>query len=568
MTTRTHRIPRHWQKLLKQIPGYDSISTAGEAFFVPALAQMAMDFFPTFLRHIEGGLYGQPFRLESWQQAVIANLFGWQMIDAKGRQVRRYREVLLYCGRKNGKSPLIAGLGLFVLFCDKEKGQQDYIAAGEREQAGKLFRYCRGMIEQEPELKQRAKIYGGNAAAGQAKSVVIENEYSFLQVISADAETKHGGTTHLAIIDELHVQPDRNLVDVLKTSLASDNRPEPLLIFVTTADYDRPSICNETYDYACKVRDGVSRNARFLPVIYEAPLSRDGVTLDYTDPAIYRDPRIWALANPNLDVSVSRAYLETESQRAFETPGYLPTFLRLHLNVRTAASSAWLDLQRWDASAGVVDAEALKGRQCWAGLDLGATSDLTSLCLLFPDDDGSYQVLWWNWVPELTARKRANKGDVAYLDFITRGALLTTPGDETDYEEILNQINAIGQDYGIVDIAADRNFQGAQLCQDLVKAGFEVVPWSFSSWHMGAPTQEFERLVNRGELHHGGNPVARWAVGHTICTTDNNGNIKPDKARSSDKIDPCISAIIALGRCMLRPKAERSVYETRGVLLV
>src|SRR6185503_11587006 len=233
--TPTKRIPAKWAKLLRLIPGYDAITTAQDAFFVPRLAQDALDFFPACLHHIEGALYGQPFTLQPWQQAIIANLFGWQVIDREGRQVRRYREVLLYCPRKQGKTPLVSGLGLYVLYCDDEKGQQNYIAAGEREQAGKLFRYCKGMMEMEPELKARGKIYGGNAAAGQAKSIVIESEYSFLQVISADAETKHGGNTHLAIIDELHVQPDRNLVDVLKTSMASNNRKQPLIVYVTTA---------------------------------------------------------------------------------------------------------------------------------------------------------------------------------------------------------------------------------------------------------------------------------------------------------------------------------------------
>ena len=618
--TPARRIPTKWQKLLRMLPGgYDPIATAEDAFFIPRIAEYALDFFPECLKHIEGDLYGKPFVLEPWQQSIIANLFGWYLLDDKGREVRRYREMLLYVPKKGGKTPLCAGIALLVLFCrqvDGEKGQQDYIAAADKLQAGKLFRYAQAMVKAEPELLKRCRIYGGNASAGQTKSIVIEGENSFLQILSADADTKEGNTSHLVMIDELHVQPDRRLVDSLTTSLASENRKQPLVVYLTTADYDRLSICNEVYGRACKVRDGSSKNSRFLPVIYEAPTSLSlaqyvalfqrpvpedlspeatQVVLDYTDPMVYRHPTIWAMANPNLGVSVSRAYLETDSQKAFETPGYLPTFLRLHLNVRTQASSAWLDLQRWDASAGeavpamameregelpdgmpyyrVVASEEslpmrLQGRQCWGGLDLGSTSDLTSLCLLFPEDDGSYQALWWHWVPEVTAKKRENKGDVAYLDFVQRGYLLTTPGDETDYEEIFYQINSIGQDYGIVDIAVDRDFQGAQLCQDLGKAGFEMVPWGFGFRSMAAPTQEFERLVNRGALHHGGNPVVRWAVGHVMVDRDPTDNMKPDKAKSKDKIDPLVSAIIALGRAMLRPKDTGSVYETRGLIVL
>jgi len=622
-TTPSRRIPVKWAKLLQLIPGHDPITTAEDAFFVPSIAQDALDFFPECLKHIEGDLYGKPFVLEPWEQSIIANLFGWQLIDDKGRQVRRYREVLLYVPRKNGKTPLCSGLALLVLFCrqvDGEMGQQNYLAAADKEQAGKMFRYAQAMVKAEPELMQRCRIYGGNAAAGQNKSLVIEDENSFVQIVSADADTKHGNTSHLVMIDELHVQPDRKLVDSLTTSLASENRKQPLVVYLTTADYDRPSICNEVYERACNVRDGKTRNPRFLPIIYEAPQTMPRaqyttwfpsrplpddmppdavtVTLDYTDPVIYRDPRIWAIANPNLGVSVSRAYLETDSQKAFETPGYLPTFLRLHLNVKTQASSAWLDLQRWDASAGELvpairmerdDAipshasldvpryrlrypvgsipERYRGRQCWAGLDLGSTSDLTSLCLEFPEDDGSWQALFWNWVPEVTARKRANKGDTAYLDFIQRGYLLTTPGDETDYEEIFWQICTIGQVYQIVEIAADRNFQGAQLCQDLKKASFDVVPFGFGYMSMGAPTQELERLINRGAFHHGGNPVARWAAGHVVVTRDPTLAMKPDKEKSADKIDPLSAAIIGLGRGMVRPD-QGSIYDKRGLILL
>ena len=555
--------------LLRQIPGYDPIATRGESWFEEAIARRFLDFFPECLQHIEGALAGQPFTLPRHQQAVIANLFGWQRTDAQGRQVRRYREALIYEPRKQGKTPLVAGLGLAVLFLDPERGQQNYVAAGEREQAGNLFRYCRGMVENEPELRKRCAIYGGTAAAGQSKSIVIERDYSFLRVISSDAETKHGGNTHLAIIDELHVQPNRNLVDVLRTSTASANRPQPLLIYLTTADFDRPSICNEIYEYACKVRDGGTPAASFLPVIYEAPATRDGETLDYTLPAIYQDETLWAVANPNLGVSVSLDYLRTESLRAQATPSYLPTFLRLHLNVRTRQASQWLDLARWDASAGESTAAGLLGRACYGGLDLGSTSDLTSLCLAFPNEDGSVEALWWNWVPEATAEKRSQKGDVVYLEALQCGELRTTAGNETDYGVVRREINAIADDYGIVELAIDRKFQGAQLAQELQADGLGVVTFGQGFLSMSGPTDELGRLVNRGEFHHGGNRLVRWAASNVYVQTGPAGTVKPDKERSADKIDPIVAAIMALGRLMARPLNDMSrLYDTAGPLIL
>lgn len=558
----------HWRRVLGRLPGYDPIATAGDAWFDPVIAQRMLDFFPLCLRHIEGAVAGQPFVLEPWQESLVANLFGWQRLDEQGRQVRRYRELFLYVPRKNGKSPLVAGLGLAVLFCDDEYGQQNYVGAGDREQAGKLFRYCKGMVERDPDLSSRCRIYGGNATAGQSRSIVIEQEASFLRIIATDAETAHGDTTHLAIIDELHVQQSRNFFDTVRTSFASLNRRQPLFIQLTTADYDRLSICNEQYSLACRIRDGQISRPDFLPVIYEAPKVWNGMELDFTDPVVYQNERIWEIANPNLDVSVSRAYLRGEFQRATEMPGYLPTVLRLHLNVRTQQVSMWLDLQKWDGSAGQVSAAALQGRPCWAGLDLGATSDLTSLCLLFPEEDGSYQALWYNWVPEETAKKRAQRGDPVYLEALARGELETTEGDETDYAVIRSRIQDLADLYAIQEIAVDRLFQGVEFCQHLVQDGYTVVPFGQGFLSMAGPTQEFERLVNRADFHHGGNRLVRWTAGNCVVRRDPAGNLKPDKDKSADKIDPVVSAIMALGRCMVREKTGPSVYEQRGVLFL
>lgn len=561
-------LTKAWRQRLGIIPGYDAEATAGDAWFDPAIAEKFLEFFPVCLRHIEGAVAGQPFILEPWQQAIVANLFGWQRLDERGRQVRRYRELFFYAPRKQGKSPLCAGLGLAVLFCDDEIGQQNYIGAGDREQAGKLFRYAKGMVERDPDLTRRCRIYGGNATAGQSRSIVIEEEASFLRIIATDAETAHGDTTHLAIIDELHVQQSRNFFDTVRTSFASLNRRQPLFIQLTTADYDRPSICNEQYQLACRIRDGQISRPDFLPVIYEAPATLEGMELDYTDPAVYQNEQIWAIANPNLDVSVSRAFLRGEFQRAQDTTGYLPTVLRLHLNVRTQQVSMWLDLQRWDASAGQVDAGALRGRECWAGLDLGATSDLTSLCLLFPEGDDVYQALWYNWVPEETAKKRARSGDPVYLEALERGELETTEGDETDYAVIHSRIQDLADVYVIKEIAVDRLFQGVEFCQNLIKDGYNVVSFGMGYLSMAAPTQEFERLVNRGTFHHGGNRLVRWTAGNCVVRRDPAGNLKPDKDKSADKIDPIVAGLMALGRVMVRPEATGSVYDERGLVSV
>ncbi len=556
-------VPAEWRDLLLLIPGYDSIATApADCWFDPVAAKIALEFFPECLRHVEGALIGQPFVLERWQQSFIANLQGWKRKDEKGRTVRRYRETLLYVPRKNGKTPLVAGLALEILFTDDEAGQQNYVAAGEREQAGMLFRQCKGMVEREPELDARCKIYGGAGAAGQSKSIVRKNDLSFLRVISADAETKHGGSTHLGIVDELHVQPNRDLIDVLQTSMASANRKQPLLVLVTTADYDRPSICNEKHDYACKVRDGVIDDPGFLPVIYEAKRE------DKWD-----DEEVWKKANPNLHVSVSMEYLRRECKHAKEVPAFENTFRRLHLNQITSTAEKCIPMEHWDACAGPIDMDSLMGRECHGGLDIGATSDFTAFVLLFPHDDGetvdvqasdeqtpdgepvmqtivrrSYTLLPFFWLPAEPVRR--DKRMQAQIDAWCKSenALIrVTPGNVVDYDQVLEDMLEITNQYGLVSVTFDKGFQGCQMGTNMQKHWGDRVKWfSQGILSMNAPFREFLELLATKRLHHGGHPVMRWMVSN-VMGERRGGLLKPSKDKSPEKIDGVTAATMGIG---------------------
>ena len=545
------------------IPGYDPFDMAGDCWFDEEAAQLAIDFFQHpedgCLRHVEGGLAGELFKLEPWQQAIIGNLFGWKRYDEKGREVRRYREAFIYVPRKNGKTPLVAGICNYVLFCDGEAGAQIYSAAAEREQASLLFRHAKGMVEREPVLSARAKVFGG---VGHRSIQLRDDDASVYKVLSADADTKHGGNSHLVVIDELHAQPNRELVDVLQTSLASANRKQPMLIHITTADFDRESICNEKHAYACKVRDNggdpnkPGYDPSFLPVIYEATPDDDWTT-----------EATWEKANPNLGVSVSLDYLRRECKRAIETPSYQNTFKRLHLNIKTTNDAVFLDMNKWDALPPCSTPEQLEGRQCFGAFDLSTTWDITALVLLFPpeESDGVWEWLPFLWVPKENAQLRERRDRVPYLSWIEGGYVRATEGNVVDYDVVRRDINELGKKYNITKIARDR-WNASQISTQLMGDGFEVVDFGQGFASMSSPTKELEALVISGRLANPNNPALRWMAGNTAVEQDAAGNLKPSKKKSTERIDGIVALVMAIGIGISEPLQQRSIYETPGSL--
>ncbi len=545
-------------KLIRLVPGYDPFADAEGCHFDDAAAGKAIEFFETKLRHVEGAVAGQLFKLENWQKAIIANLFGWKRKDDHGRIVRRYREAFIYVPRKNGKTPLAAGICLYVLFEDKERGAQIYSAAAERNQAALLYRHARGMVEQCRELSEKSKVYAG---IGQRSIVLNEDQASSYQVISADAFSKHGFNLHLAIIDELHAQPNRDLVDTLTTSMASANRPQPLMVYITTADFARESICNEKHDYACKVRDGIVSERSFLPVIYEVPKDAD-----------WTNPAVWGDANPNLDVSVSGEYLERECKRAQETPTYENTFRRLHLNQQTETDVRWLPMDKWDSikpedplAWRAKAEEELAGYPCFGGLDLSSTQDITAFVLAFQVAD-SVVLLPYFWVPCDSAEKRERRDRVPYITWERQQWLTLTRGIYTgvvDYAAVRMKIKELGERFNIRGIGYDA-WNASQIVNELTGDGFEMLKFGQGFQSMSAPSKELERLLISGCLDHGGNPVLRWMASNCSAETDAAGNVKPSKKKSTERIDGIVASVMSIGLSMSQEAA--SVYETRGVL--
>jgi len=512
-------------------------------YFDEQAATVAVRFFERLLVHSKGEWAGQPFGLQPWQRDdIIRPLFGWKRADG----TRRYRTAYIEVARKNGKSTLAAGLALYLLFADGEAGAQVYSAAVDRAQAAIVFDEAKNMVAASPELSRRSQVY--------KRSITVESSKSAYHVLSADAYSKHGLNPSAVIFDELHAQPNRDLWDVLKTGMGA--RRQPLMVAITTAGFDRNSVCWEQHEYARQVLAGVVEDPTFFGYIAAA---------DETDD--WQDPATWRKANPSLGVTVKEEFLANEARLAVETPAYENTFRRLYLSQWTQQETRWLPLEKWDACAEPVDAEALRGRPCYAGLDLASTTDIAALVLVFPDDDDPvrYDVLPFFFIPGDNILDRVRRDRVPYDAWARAGLVIATEGNVIDYRAILAKLDELALTYGIRELAYDR-WGATKLVQDIQDGGLEVVPFGQGFASMSPPTKELLNLVLGGRLRHGGHPVLRWMANNMVVRTDPAGNLKPDKGKSTEKIDGMVALIMGLDRATRR--AGDSVYDRRGLLVL
>lgn len=576
-------------------------------YFDTDRAQFTIDFFSECLVFIEGQKAGQPFIPEPWQASILCNIFGWKRHKDN---FRRFREVFLYVPRKNGKTPLCAGLALFVLFCDHEPGAICYAAAADREQANNLFRHSHFMVLECPEMLARCRPFRGE------KRIHYPEGRSDFKTISSIAETKHGPSVHLSVIDELHAIDKPDLVEVLRTARGA--RAQPLMVFVTTADYVRESICNTTYSYAAQVRDGVIDNPAYLPIIYETPrLQADEAETNWTDLDLIRR------VNPNYGISVNDEFLASELSRAKAEPSYENTFKRLYLNMQTSSSERWLRLDRWETcrwrptipielpSEGhygpihrIPDKEVTpqSWREClpdvdflsnlaieqdwkviddfksnlteeqrefldrpwFAGIDMSSTSDLTAVVLFSPEKytaTDSYPVIPYIWLPGENADKRTREDGVPYNTWVDKGFIIPTEGDYIDPESIVRHVIGIHYFFDTLQLGFDR--WGAEwLYVRLESEGVPAVRFGQGFAQMFGPCCLLERMVGDGLLNHGGNPLLKWTAGNVVIRKDADNRIRPDKKESTEKIDPIVALLMAVGLATLH---DPELYQLMGL---
>ena len=499
------------------------------------------------LCHTKGTWAGKPFELMDWQEQIIRDVFG----TLKPNGYRQFNTAYIEIPKKNGKSELAAAVALLLLCGDGEQRAEIYGCAADRNQAKIVFDVAVDMVRFCPALEKRVKITESQ------KIIEYLPTKSKYQVLSADVANKHGFNTHGVIFDELHTQPNRKLYDVM-TQGSGDARMQPLYFLITTAGNNTESICYEVHQKALDIIEGRKIDPTFYPVIYGAGMDED-----------WTDPKVWKKANPSLGQTIQIQRVRDAYQEALDNPAEENVFKQLRLNMWVSSLTRFIPEHIYNLGNQPIDMEALKGRDCYGGLDLSSTGDITAFVLMFPPrtPEEKYIMLPFFWIPEDTISQRVRRASVPYDVWYQQGYLMATEGNVIHYGFIEKVIEELGKTYHILEIAFDR-WGAVQMTQNLEGMGFTVVPFGQGFKDMSPPTKEFYKLLMEGRIIHGGNPVMAWMAGNVVVDTDPAGNIKPTKAKSPEKIDGIVAAIMALDRCIRNEGQQQgSVYDERDMIV-
>jgi len=491
----------------------------------PEAAQFRIGFYPRFLRHSKGEWARKQVELAPWQKFIIGSIYGWKRKD----NTRRYRTVYLEVARKNGKSTLLAGVGLDMLLCDGEEGAEVYAAATRKEQARIIFEEAKRMVSASPELASRVARFKLNMS--------VDRTASKFEPLSSDERTLDGLNPHCLLIDELHKHRTRALLDVLDTAMGS--RRQPLLWIITTAGDDSPeSVYAQENDYAVKVAEGTVKDDSLFSFV---------ATIDKADR--WDDPGVWIKANPNLGISVKQDDLERQARKAKKSPSAQAAFKRLRLNVRSAVAERAIDMGVWNKNTtGRWDPDKLPRMRCWGGLDLSSKIDITAWVKLFePDETGVMKVAARFWMPADTIEERADRDRMPYRQWVNDGWIEPTPGNVIDHTEIRAAVLSDAERYDIQSIAYDP-WNATQLGIEINDAGVEAVEFIQGIRSYTQPTKELQSLLAGKRLDHGDNPVLAVMASNMKVQRDKNLNEMPHKSHSIGRIDGMTALIMAIGR--------------------
>lgn len=507
-------------------------------YFDRKAAQRAISFIER-LKHTKGQWAGLRFKLEPWQQFIIWNIFGWKMADG----TRRFRYAYVEIARKNGKTALSAGIGLYMLFADGESRPEVYSAATVKDQARICFSDAVEIVKA-TDLKNYLTTY--------RNSIVYELKGGMMKPLSSDYGTHDGLNPSCGIIDEFHAHKDSGMFDVIKSAFGA--RKQPLMFIITTAGFNKAGACYAYRDNVIKILRGINEDDTLFGIIY---------TMDANEE--WDNPQMWIKSNPNLGVSLFPNYLEDQVNDAKNRPEAVRNVMTKNVNLWVDAERTWILDDAWMKCVGTTEIEDLRGCECWGGLDLSNVSDITAFVLIFHEND-KFQLLPFFWIPEEKMLEKIRKENINYDLWVKAGFVKVTSGNVLDYEFVKADILQIVEIYDLQSSAYDR-WNSSQTIIDLQNEGMECNPFGQGYGSMSAPSKEFEKLVLSEKIEHFGNPVLRWMLSSTLIKTDPAGNIKPDKEKSVQKIDGIVASIMALGEWMTaQAEDDNDPYSKRGML--
>lgn len=514
------------------------------------------------LPHIEGKWETPHIVLEPAQIFILALMFGWRR---KEDGLRRFTTAYIELARKNAKSTLAAGVALYCLTCEGEVGPQIIIGATTGEQAQKVFRPAKQMVERTPPLRE---AFGLEALA---KSIPCYQNSGFIQTINAKSSTQDGWNPHVGVLDELHAHKDRGLYDVIRSAFGA--RRNPLLWIITTAGYDVTGVCYEQRTLVTKILQGVVRAEHYFGIIY---------TLDEGDDEF--DPAVWIKANPLLGKSVQLNDLKGYAAEAKASPDSHGEFLTKRLNVWTRAKKGHVNVRKWQKCDGQVILDDLVSIPCWGALDVGAVSDMTAFRLVWelplkagqkvPTDAegkplGSIRgrVQTWGrfYLPEQTVVPRTERGNVPYQTWAKEGKLVVTPGEVTDYAYIERDISWALSTFKVQGIAFDP-WNARDIANRLLDDNAPMIEFRQGIPSFNGPMKELDRLYVSGRLDHDGDEILAWNASNIVARKDVNENIAPDRLNSQEKIDGYVTLVMALGLMIGNKQEGQGFTATHGVV--
>ncbi|MEO0422607.1 MAG: terminase TerL endonuclease subunit [Pseudomonadota bacterium] len=510
-------------------------------------AECVLDFFARGLRLPNKDA---PFQLDPWQQWWLAQTFGWLRADG----TRRFRTTYLEVARKNGKTALMAGQGLYMLTCDGEDAPEIYSAATKKDQANLSHKAARVMSRRSPLLNKELVVFPKAETRRQViGSIAYPNSNGMWVPLGRDSNTEDGLNPHAALIDEYHAHKDSGIAQVLQTGMGA--RSQPLTVYITTAGFDVSGPCYELRQDAVRVLQGFDRgdgtqDDSFLCAVYT--LDGYGDVAGDAEPDDPFDPKSWAKANPGLGTIKGSSHLEDAAATARRQPSTRNHFLTKEMNVWTTASVAWLPVTEWRTTESrPVTLESCRGRIAYGGLDLASTRDMTALVALLPDGDGQFDLLARVWVPEWAITNwRECGGSSAYAAWRDAGWLTVTPGNVTDYNIVEQGVREFAEVLDLRTLLFDP-WNAGPLVNNLSEDGdldLQQCRQGFGS--LSAPMKELERLVLRRVVNGGGDPVLSYCLENIKAKSDPAGNIKPDRDGSNGKIDAGVATIMAVAGWM------------------